>query len=221
MAKFLTTLTFILFILSGNAQSVNFEGEIHFVTNYTYFPPQLEQYKDYLPVTMDVYVRNNLVTKEGPTGFAGGYQIHIRNLLTNQGYTAMKVGDDAVAYRKGAKEFASENAAMTTPTSIEYVEGTRKVAGFVCKKALVFLPGNSKPYTVYYTDKIPKEAFEVYKGLNGFPMYFEGDMKGVKFYSEAKSANPTPQPDSRFLLPKEYTVVSYEEFKNTLMKDVN
>ena len=219
MSKIIAVL-FVFLGITSFAQSVNFEGEVHFVTTYTYFPPELEKFKDYLPVTMDIYVRNNLMTKEGPTGYANGYQIHIRNFATNQGYTAMKVGDDAVAYRKSAKDYQTESAGMPTPTSIEYVEGTRKIAGFVCNKALVFLPGYTQPFTVYYTEKIPKEAFQVYKGLKGFPMYFEGDLKGVKYYSEAKSANPTPQSDSRFLLPKEYTVVSYEEFKSTLMKDV-
>ena len=221
MNKYILTFTLFLSFLMAKSQSVNWEGEVHYVTTYTYFPEALKGYKDYLPVTMDIYIRKNLVCKEGPTGLANGYQIHITNLATQNGYTAMTVADNQVAYRKGPAEYASESEAMPIPTSIEYVNETRTIAGFPCKKALVYLANSSKPFTVFYTNQLPSEAYIVYKGLKGFPLYFEGSMNGVTFYSEAKSVNPTKQADSKFLLPQEYHIVSYEEFKSTLIKDVN
>jgi GLPGLI family protein len=213
----------ILFFMSFTAksQSVIFEGEIHYVTTYTYFPKALERYKPYMPVTMDVYVRKNLVCKEGPTAFANGYQIHITNLTTNSGYTAMRVSDNTVAYRKTPQKYQAEFDALPTPTSIEYVNETRTIGGFVCKKALVYLPSSTKPFTVYYTNKIPAEAYVVYKGLKGFPLYFETNSNGVTSFSEAKSVRPTKQDDSKFLLPKEYRILPYEEFRQALMKEIN
>lgn len=220
MIKFVFGFVFVLTSFFGMSQSVNFEGEVHFVTTYTYFPKELESYKNFLPVTMDVYLRNNLICQEGPTALANGYQIHIRNLKTNTGYTAMRSGDNSVAYRKTPANFESESKAMPNPTSIEYLSDTRQIAGFQCKKALVFLPNHSQPFTVFYTNQIPSEALVIYKGLKGFPLYFEGNMNGVTYYSEAKSINPTQQEDSKFLLPKDYHVLSYEEFKQALIKDL-
>lgn len=208
-------------ISSAKAQSVNWEGEIHFVTTYTYFPPELANYKPYMPTTMDFYIRKNLVKKEGPTGFANGYQIHITNLSTHSGYTAMRVAENSIAYRRMPQDYQAEIDAYPTPTSIEYVNDTRTIAGFLCKKALVYMPNNSKPFIVFYTTQIPAEAFVVYKGLKGFPLYFEANNKGMLFYSEAKSIHPTKQEDSTFLLPEEYHVVPYEEFKQSLMKSMN
>jgi len=221
MYKF--TFGIILFFSSffSSAQSVNFEGEVHFVTTYTYFPAALEQYKPYMPVTMDIYIRNNLVCKEGPTAFANGYQIHITNLATNSGYTAMRVADNTVAYRKMPKDFKSEANALPTPTSIEYLNETRTIGGFVCKKALVYLPSQTNPFMVYYTTKLPAEAYVVFKGLKGFPLYFEGNMNGVTYFTEAKSVHPSKQADAKFLLPKEYHVLPYEEFKEVLIKELN
>ena len=219
MNKIILVTILSLFSFGGFTQSVKFEGEIHYVTTYTYFPPGLETYKPYLPITMDFYLRDNLVCKEGPTGLSNGYQIHIQNLTTNSGYTAMRVSENSVAYKKMPKDYASELNAMPTPTSIEYLDETHNIAGYPCKTALVYMPSTTKPFTVYYTTIIPKEAYVVYKGLKGFPLYFEGNMNGVLYYSEAKSIHPTKQDDSKFLLPKEYHVVSYEEFKTALIKD--
>jgi len=221
MNKILVALFLFISFSATLAQSVKFEGEVHYVTTYTYFPAALEGYRPYMPITMDIYIRDFLVCKEGPTAMANGYQIHIKNLTTNSGYTAMRVADNSVAYRNSPSDYASETSTMPTPTSIEYLDETRTIGGYPCKKALVFLPSSTKPFTVYYTTKLPAEAFVVYKGLKGFPLYFEGNMNGVTYYTEAKSVNPTKQDDSKFLLPKEYHVVSYEEFKNTLIKEVD
>lgn len=220
MRTFIATLLLIVSFSFAKAQSINWEGEIHFTTTYTYFPPELESYKPYMPVSMDFYIRKNLVCKEGPTGFANGYQIHIQNLITNSGYTAMRVSDNSIAFRKMPKDFQSDLDIMPNPISIEYIEETRTIAGFVCKKALVFLPTSTKPFVVYYTTQIPAEAFIVYKGLKGFPLYFEANRKGVLHFSEAQSIHPTKQPDSRFLLPKEYRVLPIDEFKQSLMEDL-
>lgn len=220
MKNYILAFALFLSIPLAKAQSVNWEGEVHYVTTYTYFPEELLGYKDFLPVTMDIYIRKNLVCKEGPTAMANGYQIHITNLSTQNGYTALRVADNSVAYRKGPAEFKSEINTMPNPTSIEYLNETKTIAGFPCKKALVYLASSSKPFTVYYTNQLPSEAYVVYKGLKGFPLFFEGSMNGVTYYTEAKSIHPTKQGDEKFLLPEEYHIVSYEEFKNTLIKEI-
>lgn len=220
MKSVFIVITFFFASLTAMSQSANFEGEIHFVTTYTYFPAQYETFKNDMPVTMDIYIRNHLICQEGPTALKNGYQIHIRNLQTNSGYTALRVADNAVAYRKMSADYVNEDASRPTPTNIEYLNETRTIAGFVAKKALVYMPNSTKPFVVYYSEQIPSEGYVIYKGLRGFPLYFEGNLNGVTYYSEAKSINPTPQEDSKFLLPKQFRVVSYEEFKSTLIKDI-
>lgn len=222
MGKFFLSvvLLFLANIPQTMAQSVNFEGEIHFTTTYTYFPEHLLRYRDQLPRNSDVYIRDNLVCKKGPTGLVNGYQIYIKNLATMTGYNAMQVGETSVAYRLTNQDYQAEMNSMAVPLSIEYVDETKQIAGFLCKKALVYMPGSTQPFTVYYTEKIPAEAYVVYKGLKGFPLYFEGNMNGVQFYSEAFAVNPTKQSDAQFLLPPNYKVLSKEEYRNALIKDI-
>jgi GLPGLI family protein len=222
MGKFILSLILLCIanLSQGIAQSVNFEGEIHFTITYTYFPDHLKRFQDQLPRNSDVYVRNNLVCKKGPTGMVNGYQIYIKNLATHTGYNAMQVGETSVAYRLTAQDYQTELNSMTAPVSIEYLNETKQIAGYLCKKALVYMPSSTQPFTVYYTDKIPAEAYVIYKGLKGFPLYFEGNMNGVTYYSQAFAINPTQQSDAQFLLPKNYKLLSKEEYRNALIKDI-
>lgn len=222
MAKYIFGLFIIVLTSSFTPapQTVIFEGEIHYTTTYTYFPAHLERYRSVMPTTLDMYIRRNLVKMEGPTGMANGYMIRIKNLSTHTGYLAMSVGNTYAAYRQGPAEFQSEVDNMTTPTSIEYIDETKNIAGYICKKALVYMPSSTKPFTVYYTNKIPAEAYNiVYKGLKGFPLYFEKSDNGVTSFTQAISIHPQKQEDTKFLLPEKFKLLSMEEFKNAFFND--
>jgi hypothetical protein len=198
-------------------QELNFEGEIHYKIEYTYFPGNSTSLKDKLPTSIHVYVRDNLVCRQGPTTLQNGYLIEIINLAKNQGYFGWKYNNGSAYRRTTSTDITNDYVALPLPVNIEYLNETKNFGGFVGKKALVFMDNNSEPYTVYYTNQIPTAAFSVYQNLKGFPLYYEGSMNGILFKVYATSVSPKPQPDARFTMPTEYKLLSKEEF-NAFMR---
>lgn len=216
-------LLFAIFIISSAslfAQATPFEGAVHFTVEYTKVPENLQPYAQNLPTTFDLYIRNFLVCKAGPTALVNGYQIDIRNVRTKSGYMGTQVGGTAVAYRKYPKDYQVDLDAMPTPTSIKYIDETKTIAGFVCKKALVYFANNTNPLVVYYTTSIPANTHVIYKGLKGFALYFEMNNNGMELIATAKSVNPGKQEDSRFLMPAKYRLLSHAEYNQALIQEL-
>jgi GLPGLI family protein len=108
-------------------------------------------------------------------------------------------------------------------TTIKYVDGTKTIAGYTCKKAEVTQKskdGKEEVSTVYYTEEIPAaEMKSAYKGLKGFPMEYTVKQGGVQMKFICKSANKEKVEDSKFEIPKEgYTETTMEDFQKEMMK---
>lgn len=102
--------------------------------------------------------------------------------------------------------------------TIKYLDDTKDIAGYKCKKAEVTLKskeGKEDVVTVYYTDQIPASQIKAaYKGLKGFPMEYSLFQGGIKMTFSAKSVSTDPVADTKFDIPKEgYTETTMENFQ--------
>jgi len=105
---------------------------------------------------------------------------------------------------------------------IKYLDETKDIAGYKCKKAAVTLKskeGKEEVVNVYYTDDIPASEIKApYKGLKGFPMEYQMTMAGIKMSFSTKSVSAEMVADSKFEIPKEgYKEVTIEELQKTMM----
>ncbi|MCW3085686.1 MAG: hypothetical protein JWP12_3052 [Bacteroidetes bacterium] len=107
--------------------------------------------------------------------------------------------------------------------SIKYVDGTKDIAGYKCKKAEITVKGKDgkeEMVTIYYTEEIPTSDIKsVYKGLKGYPMEYQITQGGIKMTFTAKSVSKDPVPDNKFELPKDgYKEMTMEEFQKTMLQ---
>ncbi len=134
--------------------------------------------------------------------------------------TSMELGDKKYLIKMTNEEMKSEEK-MKPETSIQYIDSTKIIAGYTCKKALVTVKnqdGVNETMAVYYTKEIPADKLkEVYKGLKGFPLEYTVLQSGMKMTYIAKSISKEPVPDSKLELPKEgYIETTMDELKKTM-----
>jgi GLPGLI family protein len=108
-------------------------------------------------------------------------------------------------------------------TAIKYIDETKEIAGYKCKKAEVTVTakdGKTEVVNIYYTEEIPgSDIKSAYKGLKGFPMEYIINQGVVKMTFTAKNVSKTPVDDSKFEIPKEgYTETTMEEFQKSMGK---
>jgi GLPGLI family protein len=107
--------------------------------------------------------------------------------------------------------------------SIKYLDETKDIAGYKCKKAEITMKskeGKEDVVNVYYTEEIPtSEVKAPYKGLKGFPMEYLLNQGGLKMTFTTKSVSKEAVADSKFEIPKEgYKETTMEEFQKTMLQ---
>ncbi|MFL5763363.1 MAG: hypothetical protein ACJ77K_05420 [Bacteroidia bacterium] len=111
-----------------------------------------------------------------------------------------------------------ENAPETT---ITYLNETKEIAGYKCKKAEVKTKtkeGKEESFMIYYTDEIPaSETKSTFEGLKGVPLEYTINQGGVRMSFTAKSVSKEKLPDSKFVLDKEgYQEITLDDLKQAM-----
>lgn len=107
---------------------------------------------------------------------------------------------------------------------IEYINETKTIAGYECKKAIVTSVDKDKKENkveIWYSDKFENPNKEgrgrgqnVMKGLKGVPFEYSSAMGSMKINMVAKEVSVEPVPDSKFVLSTEgYKLMTMDELK--------
>ncbi|GAA4313072.1 hypothetical protein [Compostibacter hankyongensis] len=103
------------------------------------------------------------------------------------------------------------------------VSGSRKIAGYICRKAIGQLKDGSI-FTVYYTPALSaaQDGFNgQFNGLQGFPLEYEKTThRGLKMVFTATAVETEPLPASWFDIPDSgYRELSPQEWRSMRQKD--
>lgn len=105
---------------------------------------------------------------------------------------------------------------------IEYVNETKTIAGYECKKAIITMASKEGDVKseVWYTEKVPYisqgggKRGEMFKGLKGMPMEFSFKQQAMNIKMSAKEVSLAKVPDSVFTLSTEgYTEKKMDDIK--------
>ena len=108
-------------------------------------------------------------------------------------------------------------------TEIKYVDGTKEIAGYKCKKAQMTVTatdGSKHNFDVYYTEDIPYTGGfkNSIKGLKGFPMeygMYAAEYNMTMFFT-AKSIAKESVSNSKFEVPEGYKETTREQMMKEL-----
>ena len=107
---------------------------------------------------------------------------------------------------------------------IEFVEETKEIVGYKCKKAIVSFPNaDIEPFDIFYTNDIKIEDpnwNNPFKVIDGVLLEFQMSQRNIKMRLIAKNVAEETIEDNEFAIPDGYEKVSreeMEEFLNSLM----
>jgi GLPGLI family protein len=121
------------------------------------------------------------------------------------------------------KDAAKQKDKQADP-KIEYINETKTIAGYECKKAIITIVGKDKKeekMEVWYSEKFANPNKEgkgkgqgFMKGLKGMPFEYAGGQGGMKFKMVAKEVSVDPVSDGKFKLSTDgYKLMTMDELK--------
>jgi hypothetical protein len=201
------------------------QGKVEFTISYPELSGEMKQMEGMLPHEMIVYFKDEKSRTEMP-GTMIGQAVTISNSKTNELLVMMDMMGKKIAMKQTAADLEklktdAAKEGMIPVVKITKVDGTKTIAGYPCKKAIIEITegGQTQKSECYYTEKIPKlkDQNEVYfKDINGFMMEYSVAQAGVKMTVAVKTVTEQKVPDNMFVLAEGYQVMTQEELEKMM-----
>src|SRR5690606_11246258 len=115
----------VIFSLSSFAQ--DFEGKISYNISYGDLPEEMKAYESMLPKEMNFLVKGDKSKMTQPSAMGSETVV-----IADQGNNKTTVLINSMGFKVAVKSDLDENERPTP--NIEYVDGSKSIAGFDCKK---------------------------------------------------------------------------------------
>ncbi len=206
--KYLTLFLAIIFSFQYVFSQKNdvFSGEL------TYEIERVDK-KDTNRTFMIIYAKDSLLKVVNFNSNSGKQQL-IKHLRLNRSYILLETPKQNFAVR------TNEHLVIDSIENYTFKKqmGMRKIAGIPVKKLLVHHKEISEAVTFYYTKSISAKYANVYKNLPGLPLLFYIPTKDGLFKYTLKELKNNNPPLELFMIPKEFKIVSFEDFSNEFLK---
>ena len=168
--------------------------------------------KDTNRTFMIIYAKDSLLKVVNFNSNSGKQQL-IKHLRLNRSYILLETPKQNFAVR------TNEHLDIDSIENYTFKKqmGMRKIAGIPVKKLLVHHKEISEAVTFYYTKSISAKYANVYKNLPGLPLLFYIPTKDGLFKYTLKELKNNNPPLELFMIPKEFKIVSFEEFTNKFL----
>jgi len=198
--QLLLTIIFIPIILA--AQS--FEGSIDYTMSYSNVSESMKQAESMLPKSQTIWIKDNKSRFEQNISQMSTVVINDTDAGTST--IMMSMMGQKFKLEISQEEMQELVLEQKTP-NVKYVEGTREIAGYTCKKAEVVMEGFEGVTTFYYTEEIPAVRVKGMESLElkGMFMAYEGKMQDMTVKIEVTSINKGPIEDAMFIVPDGYS----------------
>ena len=121
----------------------------------------------------------------------------------------------AVKQTKEDVEDAKAEVGDEEKPEINFIDETKEIAGYTCKKAEV--TQNGETMEVYYTDEISvpqnENAQNAVEGIDGMLMEFTINQQGMTMTMTVKEVKKSKVKKTMFTVPPDYEVKTMEEFQ--------
>jgi GLPGLI family protein len=183
-----------------------FEGKIEFDILYD-LAPEMESQRGMFATSMTYYIGNKFTRLTQQSSI--GEQSTIYLTKSKQTISLINLNDQKFAVTQETEEEAKDY-------KVEVLKETKTIAGFKCKKAIVYLPGKNGqpdiPTEVFYTESIPAEYNSQFPGVKGFVLEYKINAQGMVITYTAKTATPEPVDITLSEIPSDYSKMTVSEF---------
>ena len=209
-----TSTAFLFLIIAFNshlsAQS-NFEGKIIYTISYADMPAEMKGYEAMMPKDMTIYIKGNKSKVEQNQMM--GKQVVVSDLGQQNGFMEMNMSGQKIRINISTEEFKKEAEQMP---NIEYLNETKTIAGYPCKKAIMKDETGQMTMTIFYTEKINNKAQSRFVGLKGFPLQYTMTQQSMTLEMTASEISKESVSDAIFNKSEGYKDMSQADLQKMM-----
>jgi GLPGLI family protein len=159
-------ITFFAFVSIVSAQT-DFEGKVIYTIIYKDLPQEMKAMEGMLPKDMTILMKGNKSRVEQSQMM--GKNVIVSDMDQKNGFMEMDMAGQKLRINISTEEFEQKSNQMP---NIEYLDETKTIAGYPCKKAIMKDENGLLTMTVFYTEKITNKSQTEFAGLKGFPLQY-------------------------------------------------
>lgn len=193
-----------------------FEGTVVYGLEYQDLPPEMAAMSAMLPDEMTTMIKGEKSRVEQSLGM-GMSQVTITDSKKENGTLLMDMMGKKMAVEMSKKELEDLNkkGGKDKKPEFKYLDETKEIAGYKCKKAIAVIEGAGE-MVVYYTEELPAGVSKHYEGLNGFPLEYTIDAGQFKMKVTAKSVKKESLGADLFVIPDGYEKMTLADFQKMM-----
>ncbi|CAG0989455.1 MAG: DUF4412 domain-containing protein [Bacteroidetes bacterium] len=214
--RLLKTTLFTLLILFStivlSQKKSDFEGTIKFRIDYTEMDETFAAYASMMPKDFIIKIKGENSRMEQNMGMAGSTVV-ITNKKSKQVITLMDIMGSK--YKMLSPIENNETKEDANDYSIVYLNETKQIAGYTCKKAEVHSKTSGEVLTLFYTEELTSDYLpnkpKEYETLKGFPMEYEIAQETMRMTVTVNEIKKEKLSSAEFEAPADYKEVTQEE----------
>lgn len=189
----------------GDGKNPKWTGTIKYSLDYE-LPEAYESQRAMLATEMTCHIGKEFTRVEQASTI--GDQITINDLKTGVTTVLLDLMGNKIAI---TTEDVEDDA---TKPEIEYLDETKDIVGFKCKKAIYKIKkeDTEAEFEVYYTDELPAAANTQFKGIEGFPLEYVLEAQGMVTTYTAIAVTEGKVDKALSEIPKGYEEMTIDEF---------
>lgn len=193
-----------------------FEGTVVYGLEYQDLPAEMAMMEAMLPDEMTTQIKGDKTRIEQSLGM-GMSQVTIMDTKKESGVLLMDMMGKkmAVEMSKEEAEKMNKKSGDAEKPEFKYLDETKEIAGYKCKKAVATIKG-AGDMEVYYTEDLPAGMSKHYEGLKGFPLEYTIDAGQFKMKITAKSVKKETLGTDLFAIPSGYEKMTFDEFSKSM-----
>jgi hypothetical protein len=208
--------TLSLLLITSALFSQSFEGQIKYKMSYQGLPPEIIQFESMLPTEAIATIKGDMFKMEQPMGM-GMKQISIMDNKEESGILLLDMmGSKKAVIMTPEKRKEFENS---DDTKVEYIDGTKNIAGYTCKKAIIKSNDSQEAeidLVVYYTEDIKGVVHHQTKGVKGFPLEYTIQSPMFSITMSAQSVTKSKIDENEFSIPPGYENITFEQLQKSM-----
>ena len=204
-------LSILLFYSNAALAQSNFEGRIIYTITYENLPAEMKGYESMLPQDIKIHMKGSKSRVEQSQMM--GTNVAVSDMDQKNGFLEMDVNGQKLRIMVSTSKFEEEAAQMS---NIEYVDESKQIAGYPCKKAILKDENSQVLMTVFYTEKIQNRAQLQFVGLKGFPLEYSMNQQNFTVIMTASLVSEEAVPDQLFEKSEGYKDISEADLQQMM-----
>ena len=191
-------------LIAGNTFAQDFEGTVTYSITYKQLPPEMQGMEQMLPKSQKILVKGDKTRFEQVTQASSTIVISDMDAGTSTILIEAMGQKFKLAMSKEEVDKTVEDQGIPV---IKYLDDSKEIAGYTCKKAEVTMEGMDEAAIFYYTEEIAPIRMRGMESLNlkGMPMEYHMSTSGMNMIVSVTEMQKEALSDDVFAIPEGYT----------------